>query len=84
MTLRRIKSSQGGLTAFIPELNSNVTAGVAHHAPEAVASRPDHAPASGPAGTHLLIQIGRALTQEEAERLRRGWAKHLPKTEASR
>jgi hypothetical protein len=48
---------QGELIAFIPTINPNVTAGVPHHhAPEAVASRPDHVPLGDPAGTHHPCQ----------------------------
>lgn len=50
MTLRPIYT-QGELTAFIPEFKSDVTAGVAHHASQAVAGRSDREPSSGPAGT---------------------------------
>lgn len=48
MTLRAIYI-QGELTAFLPDINSAVTAdGLLASA--AVASRPDHEPSSGPAG----------------------------------
>jgi len=63
MTLRPIYS-QGELTAFIPEINSTVTADAAHHASSAVASRPDHEPSGDPAGT-LTSAFERFCAEQE-------------------
>lgn len=77
MTLRPIYT-QGELTAFIPEPNSDVTAGVAHHASEAVASRSDHLSPDGPAGTAPIayVMVDGPLSREQARRVKCAWS-HL-------